>query len=49
MGQSHRELIVWHKAMDLAEAVYGLAGNLFSIPYSLLSGTKEPNNVRNIS
>jgi four helix bundle protein len=26
MAQSHRDLIVWQKAMDLAEAVYGLAG-----------------------
>ena len=24
--QSHRDLIVWQKAMDLAEIVYGLAG-----------------------
>ena len=24
--QSHRDLIVWQKAMDLAEVVYGLAG-----------------------
>jgi four helix bundle protein len=26
MAQSHRDLIVWQKAMDLAEAVYGSAG-----------------------
>jgi four helix bundle protein len=26
MAQSHRDLIVWQKAMDLAESVYGLAG-----------------------
>ena len=26
MAQPNRDLIVWQKAMDLAEAVYGLAG-----------------------
>jgi four helix bundle protein len=25
MAQSHRDLIVWQKAMDLAEIIYGLA------------------------
>ena len=28
MAQSHRDMIVWQKAMDLAEAVYGLGGKL---------------------
>jgi hypothetical protein len=38
MAQSHRDLIVRHKAMDLAKAVYGLAG-IFLFPALRDEGT----------